>query len=90
VSSRYVEDGSYVRIQDVTLGYRLPAQWGNAVRMRNARLYVSGRNLHTFTDYSGYSPDVNSGGSGSNLFLGTDFYAYPIARSVTFGLSGNW
>ena len=90
VSSRYVEDGSYLRIQDVTLGYRLPSRIGNTVRMQNARIYVSGRNLYTFTDYSGYSPDVNSGGSDSNLFLGTDFYAYPIARSVTFGISGNW
>lgn len=90
VSSRYIENGSYVRIQDVTLGYRLPERWGGAIRMQDARVYVSGRNLRTFTDYSGYSPDVNSGGSNANLFLGTDFYAYPIPRSVTFGISGSW
>jgi len=88
ISSRYFEDGSYVRLQDVTLRYNLPASISNALRMKDASLYVSGRNLHTWTKYSGYSPDVNSAGSSTNTELSTEFYAYPSARSFMIGLSG--
>ena len=89
-SSRYIQDGSYVRIQEVTLGYSLPKRFASIAGMQDTRLFLSGRNLHTFTNYVGYNPDVNSNGSGSNISLGTDFYAYPIARSYTFGITGNW
>jgi len=88
ISSRYFEDGSYVRLQDVTLRYNLPVSISNALRMKDASLYVSGRNLHTWTKYSGYSPDVNSAGSSTNTELSTEFYAYPSARSFMIGLSG--
>ena len=57
---------------------------------RYARIFVSGRNLKTWTDYTGYNPDVNSNGASSNISLGTDFYAYPLARTITFGVSGSW
>jgi len=90
ISSRFVEDGSYLRIGEVTLGYQLPSRLSAAMRMENARFYISGRNLHTFTDYTGYNPDVNSAGSDANLVAGTDYYAYPIARSWTFGISAAW
>lgn len=88
ISSRYFEDGSYVRLQEVTFGYRLPAAVAGSLKLNNARLYVSGRNLHTWTKYSGYSPDVNSNGSGSNTGLATEFYAYPAARTIMVGVSG--
>jgi TonB-linked SusC/RagA family outer membrane protein len=88
ISSRYMEDGSYVRLQEVTLGYSLPAKISRALQLNDARLYFSGRNLYTWTKYSGYSPDVNSAGSSSNTELSTEFYAYPSARSVLIGLSG--
>jgi hypothetical protein len=58
--------------------------------MDNAKLSFSGRNLHTFTKYTGYNPDVNSAGSDSNVVTGTDYYAYPLARTFTFGISGGW
>lgn len=90
VSSRFVEDGSYWRLAEVTAGYRLPASWARALNMTESRLFVSGRNLATWTDYTGYNPDVNSNGSSANISLGTDFYAYPLARTVTFGLRGTW
>lgn len=90
ISSRYFEDGSYVRLQEVTLGYRLPEQLLGNVRMREGRIYVSGRNLATWTDYSGYNPDVNSSGSSANVSLGLEFYAYPLARTFTIGFSGTW
>jgi TonB-linked SusC/RagA family outer membrane protein len=90
VSSRFVEDGSYVRFQEITFGYTLPSSISSRARFSNARLFVSGRNLKTWTDYSAYDPDVNSNGSGSNISLGTDFYAYPRAKTVSIGITGNW
>jgi hypothetical protein len=55
----------------------------------NAKLYVSGHNLHTFTKYTGYDPDVNSNGT-ANIELGTDYYAYPRPRTFTIGVSSQW
>jgi TonB-linked SusC/RagA family outer membrane protein len=89
-SSRLLEDASYVRLQEVTVGYQLPQTLAARAGMSRARLYVSGRNIHTWTDYSGYSPDVNSGGASSSTTFGTDFYTYPIARAFTIGFQGTW
>jgi len=91
ISSRYMEDGSYWRLQDLVLGYRLPEQWAGSLGFASARFYGSVRNLFTITDYSGYSPDVNSNGQfESDVGLGTDFYAYPQARTFTFGVQASW
>jgi len=90
ISTRWLENGSYTRLQEVTVGFRLPASVTRTSGLQNSRIYVSGRNLHTFTGYSGYNPDVNSNGSSSNIGLGTDFYAYPLARTFMVGVSGEW
>jgi hypothetical protein len=90
ISSRFIEDGSYLRIQDVTLGFRLPPRFLSAARMERARIYVSGSNLHTFTKYTGYNPDANSAGSSANIVAGTDFYTYPLARTFSFGIRAGW
>jgi TonB-linked SusC/RagA family outer membrane protein len=90
VSSRFLEEGSYVRLQEITLGYTLPSRFARSARFDNARIFVSGRNLKIWTDYLGYDPDVNSNGAGANSSLGTDFYAYPRAKTISFGVSGNW
>jgi hypothetical protein len=90
ISDRFIENGSYLRFQEVTLGYNLPKRWAQSVGLGTARVYASGHNVLTLTDYSGYSPDVNSNGSNANISLGTDFYAYPVARSFTFGIKGSW
>ncbi|MFN8669536.1 MAG: TonB-dependent receptor [Gemmatimonadaceae bacterium] len=90
VSSRFVEDGSYIRLQEVTLGYRLPRSLARTLNLDEARFFVSGRNLVTWTDYTGFNPDVNSNGSSASISLGTDFYAYPLARTISFGLRGSW
>lgn len=87
-SSRYFEDGSYVRLQEVTLGYKLPVQWASALHMAESRIFISGRNLNTWTKFSGYSPDVNSNGSSANTSLSTEFYSYPLARTFMVGISG--
>jgi TonB-linked SusC/RagA family outer membrane protein len=88
ISDRFIEDASYLRIQDLTFGVRIPERflYGG---IDNARLFVSINNLHTFTDYSGYSPDVNSNGASATSSLGTDFYAYPLARTISIGITGD-
>jgi TonB-linked SusC/RagA family outer membrane protein len=90
MSSRFVEDGSFLRLGEITLGYNLPASLGARVHLNDARLYVSGRNLKTWTKYTGYNPDVNSAGQTSNVVMGVDYYAYPLARAYTFGLTASW
>jgi TonB-linked SusC/RagA family outer membrane protein len=90
MSDRFIEDGSFVRLQEVTLGWRLPASLAKQMRADNARLYVSGRNLVTWTRYTGYNPDVSSAGANANLNLGVDFYAYPLARTWTVGINAGW
>jgi iron complex outermembrane receptor protein len=86
-SSRWIEDGSFVRLQNVTLGYRfnLPSRIGGG---RETRFYVSGDNLLLFTPYSGYDPEVfvraGDGVTGS-ASRGIDYLAYPRARTFTTG-----
>ena len=79
----HVEDGSFVRLQDVTLGYRIPHRLIPGAT--NARLYVSGQNLHVWTSYTGYDPEVNSFG-GNAISRGIDLGAYPRARTWNVGL----
>jgi TonB-linked SusC/RagA family outer membrane protein len=89
-SSRFVEPGNYTRLQEVTLGMKVPARVARFAGLDNTRLYVSGRNLKTWTNFKGYNPDVNSNGSGSNTSLGQEFYSYPLARTWMVGLSTDW
>jgi hypothetical protein len=90
MSSRMIEDGSFVRLGEVTLGYRLPSRVAQSAHLSDARLFVSGRNLKTWTKYMGYNPDVNSAGSLSNVVMGVDYYAYPLARTFSVGITGGW
>jgi TonB-linked SusC/RagA family outer membrane protein len=92
MASRMVEDGSFLRLGEVTLGYKLPARLVASTRVQDARLFVSGRNLKTWTKYTGYNPDVSSSGVSGNgtVITGVDYYAYPLARSVSVGVSAGW
>lgn len=90
MSSRMIEDGSFLRLGEVTLGYHLPARLAHSAHLSDARLFVSGRNLKTWTKYTGYTPDVNSAGSLANVVMGVDYYAYPLARSFTVGITAGW
>ena len=90
VSSRFMEDGDYLRLQELTLSYTIPKRFASATQLQNARVFLSGRNVKTWTKYSGYNPDVNSIGSSANISLGTDFYAYPLARTWQIGVSGDF
>src|SRR6202000_238199 len=60
MSDRFLENASYLRIQNVRLGYSLPANWARYVKMAHLRAYVSGQNLYVFTKYSGLDPEVGS------------------------------
>jgi TonB-linked SusC/RagA family outer membrane protein len=86
-SSRYLEDASYLRLKTLTFGYNLPGSVLEKVNLRKLRMYVSGQNLLTFTGYSGWDPEVNTDFIDGNIALGTDFYAAPQPRSITFGLN---
>ena len=86
MSDRYLEDGSYVRLQLVTLGYDLPRGFVQKIRLKGVRLYISGKNLMTFTSYSGFDPEVGRFGS-SNIRQGYDLGGYPTARTYLVGLN---
>lgn len=81
ITDRFVEDGSFLRCRNITLGYRLPAIKG----ISSARIYVSTNNLFTVTNYTGYDPEVNTY-AGSNTAIGIDNLVYPSARSVLGGI----
>lgn len=85
ISSRFLEDGSFLRLKTLTVGYSLPARYTGRVA-RSARLYVSAQNLFTITGFSGLDPEVNYSGSGSTVGLGTEFYTFPQARTFLIGL----
>lgn len=85
-SDFYAEDGSYLRLKNITLAYNLPTNKMGAFGkyVQGLRLYVTAANLVTFTKYSGFDPEVNMF-DGSAAVLGTDFGTYPQARSFVFG-----
>ena len=85
-SDRFMEDGSYVRLKNVVLGYTLPTEFSSRFGFRTARLYVQGQNLLTGTDYTGFDPEVNYSGQ-TAVSRGTDFYTLPQARVFTFGIN---
>ncbi len=92
VSDRFIEDGSYIRLRNVTLGYTLPIQQLGLSWFRSARFYVSGINLLTFTNYPGLDPESNTVGTdsqnvGERARLGIDQGGYPTAKSVLLGLN---
>lgn len=86
ISDRFVEDGSYMRLKNLTLGYTLPATLLSRFNMRTARIYLSGENLFTITGYSGYDPEVGSQNQ-DPLLIGVDNGRYPSQRILTFGIS---
>lgn len=86
VSDRWLEDGSFFRINNFQLGYTLPKSVLSRVNIRNARVYASGQNLITLTRYSGFEPEVSTFNI-TNTAPGTDFLTFPQARVVTFGVN---
>jgi TonB-dependent starch-binding outer membrane protein SusC len=86
ISTRFVEDGSYMRVKSATLSYDFPASLIKRIKLGGARFYVTGENLFTITDYKGFDPEVNYAG-GANTVQGVDFGTYPQTRNLIFGLN---
>jgi len=83
LSSQFIEDGSFVSMKNVTLGYNF--DFPNSGVIEGLRLYVSAENLFIITDYTGFDPEATSSG-GSDVDLGIDLNAYPINQSYSIGL----
>ncbi|HVE35218.1 MAG TPA: TonB-dependent receptor [Gemmatimonadaceae bacterium] len=86
MTSRWIEDGSFVRLQNVTLGWDVPARLASHLNAENLRVYGSAQNLKTWTKYSWYDPEASSRGT-SDLQLGWDDSSYPGVRTFTVGLN---
>ena len=89
ISDRFIEDGSYVRIRNLVLGYVIPVKITAKVKMESARVYINIQNLYTFSKYKGYDPEVGS--VHQNMLLsGIDNGRYPSQRIYSFGISVNF
>jgi TonB-dependent starch-binding outer membrane protein SusC len=89
ITDNILEDGDYLRLRTLSLSYGLPSRLVQRYRFTGARVYVTATNLFTITDYTGFDPDVSSQSVGSTN-RGIDIGAYPLARSVTAGVSFNY
>ncbi len=88
-SSRFIEDGSFVRLSNATIGYTLPLK--KSSKIRSLRVYVTGSNLFLITKYSGYDPEVNTNAEYDNIpSIGMDFTGYPHARTIQFGVNAQF
>lgn len=87
ISSRYVYDATYVRLKNVSLSYTIPAKLMARLKLSSAKIYATGVNLHTFTKYPGWDPEVNTDYRASNVNQGGDFYAAPQIKSIVFGIT---
>ena len=85
-SDKFVEDGSYLRIQNISFGYFFPKRWTSKIKIENLKLYANLQNVYTFTKYSGYDPEVGSTNQDA-LMTGLDNARYPSPRIYTFGLN---
>ena len=92
ISTRFVEDGSYLRFKAITLSYDLPGNILSKAGINNAKFYVTGENLLTITSYKGFDPEVSAFGLSDdntlkNIALGVDFGTYPQTRNLIFGVN---
>ncbi|UYQ94141.1 TonB-dependent receptor [Chitinophaga horti] len=86
MSTRFVEDGTYLRFKNIQLAYNLPVKDWGWKGFKSAQVYASGQNLITFTKYSWYDPEVNAYGGSNSINQGIDYAIYPTNKSVTFGI----
>lgn len=91
-SSRYISDGSYLRVRNINLGYTLPKTLTSRIKMSSVRIFAGVQNLYTLTGYKGWDPEVNYTGAGrstqnTNIIQGYDFYTAPQARTYTVGVN---
>jgi hypothetical protein len=86
VSDRYIEDGSYLRVKNIALGYRIPSNLIKRAKISNARVYMSIQNLLTFTKYTGMDPEIGAYNNDIRL-MNVDQGHYPSPRSFTAGIN---
>lgn len=86
ISSRYIVDASYTRLKNVTLSYNVPRSYLQNTGVTKVRLYATGVNLLTWTDYPGWDPEMNSDFIAGNIGQGNDFYTAPQAKTISFGI----
>jgi len=87
-SSRYIYNGDYVRLKNLTLAYYLPSSLVNRFKLNSTKFYITGVNLLTFTKYPGWDPEVNTDGrAAENRNLGSDFYGAPQIKNISVGLN---
>ena len=81
-----MEDGSFLRLNNVTIGYTFPTPWLKKIHIQKLRIYATGYNLATITGYSGYDPEVDTRRK-TPLTPGVDYSAYPRSRKFIFGIN---
>ncbi|WP_028298580.1 SusC/RagA family TonB-linked outer membrane protein [Olivibacter sitiensis] len=86
-STRYLEKADFIRLRNINLGYTLPKSFTQKIGVSNARVYASGFNLITITNYSGYDPEARSDAGASQAARGIDFYSAPAAKTYSFGIN---
>lgn len=86
-STRYISDGSYIRLKTLTLGYNFSAKTLSKIKLSKLRVFATAQNLATFTRYKGWDPEVNADYQATNINQGVDFYSAPQPRVISFGIN---
>ena len=86
MSNIFIEDGTYVRIKNLAIGYTVPKKWLQKVKIENLRVYFNVQNLWTITGYNGYDPEVGVSPASANV-MGLDNGRYPSPTTYSVGLS---
>ncbi|NJN34077.1 MAG: hypothetical protein HC817_07335 [Saprospiraceae bacterium] len=84
-NSYYVEDGTFLRMRQLQIGYTVPAKFANKIGLSRARVYLQAQNIFTITNYSGPDPDI--GILGGELTMGVDQFRTPAPRTIIFGVN---
>jgi hypothetical protein len=84
-SDRFIEDGSFIRLKTISIGYNIPTSLIDKFKLSSARVYLIGQNVLTITDYTGFDPEITSGNNTTQQ--GTDTGVYPVASSISAGIT---
>jgi hypothetical protein len=87
ITDEFVEDGSFLRLASMTVGYSLPDKWIRKAHITKARIFFTASNLFVLTKYTGSDPEVDTGTKVNPLCIGVDYSAYPKSRAFNFGLN---